>query len=285
MLEKIKKWAETQPGIRVVLLTSSRANERKKIDRLSDYDIELYVTNLKPYTDNEWLQHFGKILIVLSEKRVLLGAEQQIEMVIYEAGTKIDFTIIPMDILKKIIDLPCLPDWLNDGYKVILDKDGITDTMRQPSFKAYIPQKPTDQEYQELINEFWWELMYVAKNLARNEILPAKYSSDYVIRYKILLKMLEWYVQIKRDWEQQTGFAGKGIMKLLDEDELNQLNSIFAGAGIPKNWDALYKTISFFRKISRAVAHDLGYRYPEELDRKVSEYIAAFGSIDYTDNN
>ncbi len=274
MLEKIKKWAETQPGIRVVLLTSSRANENKITDPLSDYDIELYVTDLTPYEDNEWLQHLGRVMIVLSGKRVLLGAEQQIEMVIYKDGIKVDFTIIPMDILKKIIDLPSLPDWLDDGYKVLLDKDGVTETMRKPSFKAYIPQKPTDQEYQELVNEFWWELTYVAKNLSRNEIFPAKFSSDYVVRYKILLKMLEWYVQINRDWEQQTGFVGKGMMKLLSEDEQDEAKSIFAGADLRDNWQALSNTIIFFRKIAVAVANDLGYEYPEELDRIVSAYIA-----------
>lgn len=276
MIEKIRHWAKTQTGIRVVLLTSSRAGNKKSSDHLSDYDIELYVDDPRPYTeDSKWLEYFGSILIMLPEKRILLGIEQPARMVIYEDGTKVDFTIIEMDILKQIIDLPSLPDWLDNGYRVLLDKDGVTKKLRKPAYKAYIPKKPTNREFQELINEFWWETTYVAKNLRRGEILPAKYSSDYVIRYKVLLKMLEWYVQINRGWSCQTGFVGKGIMNLLSTDEQDELKNIFSGADLQENWQALSNTTRFFGKISVKVANNLGYKYPYELDENVSGYIGS----------
>jgi aminoglycoside 6-adenylyltransferase len=274
MIEKIQNWAKTQPGIRVVLLTSSRASEKKNIDQLSDYDVEFYVKDIKPHTeDNKWLSYFGKILIMLPENRILLGIEQPTRLVIYEDGTKVDFTLININILEQIIHLPSLPDWLDNGYRVLLDKDRVTATLSKPSFKAYIPKKPTNTEYQDLVNEFWWEIIYVAKNLSRHDIFAAKYSSDYVIRYKVLLIMLEWYVQINRGWNCQVGFVGKGIMNMLSKDKQTELKNIFSGADIQQNWKALSDTIAFFRRISIAVAHELGYVYPRELDKKVSNYI------------
>jgi hypothetical protein len=42
---------------------------------------------------------------------------------------------------------------------------------------------------------------------------------------------------------------------------------------IENNRQALFNTIKFFRGISIAVAKDLGYKYPDELDRNVSDYI------------
>ncbi len=274
MLDKIQKWAETQPEIRVVLLTSSRANENKKIDQLSDYDVELYIENMKPYVENnDWLSNFGEVLILLPEKRELLGIEQQTRMVIYKSGDKVDFTLADIAVLKEICRLSHLPDWLDDGYRVLLDKEGLTKNLKRPVYKSYIPKKPSAEEYRSLVNEFWWETTYVAKNLWRQEILPAKYSSDYVIRYKLLLRMLEWYIQINRGWKCRTGFVGKGAMKSLNESEQNELSGIFSGADIKDNWQALFNTIRFFRKISVEVADNLGYKYPYELDTDVFEYI------------
>jgi aminoglycoside 6-adenylyltransferase len=274
MIEKIRQWAKTQGNIRAVLLTSSRAREDKTVDQLSDYDIELYVNDINLYTgSNDWLRNFGEIVILLPEKRNLLGAEQASRLVIYRDGTKVDFTIAHIDILAKIKSLPSLPDWLDDGYKVLLDKGNLTINLKKPGYKAYIPRKPSEKEYQDLIKEFWWETTYVAKNLYRNEIFPAKYSSDYVIRYKILVKMLEWYVQIERGWGCSTGFVGKGLKKLLSQDEWDELQGIFTGADTKENWQALFNTIEFFRNIAGEVAKDLGYKYPDELDRNTSEQI------------
>jgi aminoglycoside 6-adenylyltransferase len=275
MLKKIIQWAKTQADIRAILLTSSRARGGKSMDEFSDYDIELYAIDTAPYTKNDdWIRMFGEVMIMLPEKRYLLGMESASRLVIYKDDTKIDFTIAHIDVLTQVTKLPALPDWLDDGYKVLLDKGNLTINLKKPRYKAYIPKKPGEKEYQDLIKNFWWETTYVAKNLRRLEIFSAKYSSDCVIRYKILLKMLEWYVQIDKEWKCRTGFVGKGIEKLLKNDEQNELNNIFSGAGIEENQRALDNTIIFFRKIAKAVAEDLGFEYPQELDKNVSEYIA-----------
>jgi aminoglycoside 6-adenylyltransferase len=274
VLSKIQQWAKTQPNIKVVLLTSSQTHENTKIDQLSDYDIELYVTDPKPYIENsDWLQNFGEVLISLPEKRNLLGTDQPTRLVIHKDGTKVDFTLADIHILAQIINLPSLPDWLDDGYKVLLDKNNVTRKLKKATHKAYIPKKPSEKQYRELVTEFWWETTYVAKNLRREEILPAKYSSDFVIKYKILLKMLEWYVQINRGWSCRTGFVGKGIIKLLRKTEWAELKGIFSGVDIEQNWQALFNTIKFFRKISIEVATNLGYKYLYELDENVSQYL------------
>jgi len=274
MIDRIKSWAKKQDAIRVVILTSSRAIKKRKTDKLSDFDIELYMNDMSLFTgSDEWLQEFGDIMIVMPEKREMLKTEQAIRMVIYKDGTKVDFTIANVSLLHEIKKLPSLPGWLDDGYKVLLDKDGLTKKMKKPSFKAYIPRKPNEKEFQDVINNFWFEITYVAKNLWRDEILPAKYSSDSFIRYKVLLKMLEWYVQIEGKWKCRVGVFGKGMKKMLTSSDWEKLQGTFSRGSIVENWKALYNTIAFFRKISQAVADNLGYTYPEELDKNVTKYI------------
>ena len=46
-------------------------------------------------------------------------------------------------------------------------------------------------------------------NTLWNELLPARYSLEAVLRYDCLIPMLEWYVQIPRRWEQSVGVRGR----------------------------------------------------------------------------
>jgi len=281
MLDKITHWANEQDAIRVVLLTSSRASKNGPTDVLSDYDITLFVSTLDKFTNNdEWLHNFGSILVYLPEKVVHFDQEVPTRLVIYEDGTKVDFCLSTLEILNTVVNSPTLPEWLDIGYKVLIDKDNLTQNLKKPSLKAYIPNKPTEDEYKVLVNKFWWETTYVAKNLWRDELLPAKYSSDLVIKYKLLIRMLEWYIQTYNNWECRTEVAGKGMKKLLDRNTWIQLTETFAGPNIEENWDALFKTIGLFRKIATKVANDLGYEYLHELDAKVTCYLMKIKNLE-----
>jgi len=281
MLDKIVNWASKQNAIRVVLLTSSRASKNGTTDVLSDYDVTLFVSTLDQFTnDDEWLHNFGRILVHLPEKIIHFGQELPTRLVIYEDGTKVDFCLSTIEILHKAVNSPTLPEWLDIGYKVLIDKDNLTQNLKKPSFRAYIPKKPTKDEYKVLINKFWWETTYVAKNLWRDELLPAKYSSNFVIRYRLLIRMLEWYIQTFNNWECRIGVTGKGMKKLLDVDTWAQLTETFARSNIEENWDALFKTIILFRKIATKVANDLGYEYLYELDAKVTRYLIKIKNLE-----
>lgn len=64
ILDPIKQWAERQENIRVVLLTSSRANPQRQPDLLSDYDIELFVRDVNPFAaDDGWVFEFGAVMV------------------------------------------------------------------------------------------------------------------------------------------------------------------------------------------------------------------------------
>jgi aminoglycoside 6-adenylyltransferase len=47
----------------------------------------------------------------------------------------------------------------------------------------------------------------------------------------------------------------------------------FAGAGLAENWAALTNTMALFRRVAIEVATRLGYEYPHEMDRRVSDYV------------
>jgi predicted nucleotidyltransferase len=56
LLEKIVTWANAEDAIRVMIIEGSRARRDHTVDRFSDYDLNLYVTDVTHYTGNDaWI--------------------------------------------------------------------------------------------------------------------------------------------------------------------------------------------------------------------------------------
>jgi aminoglycoside 6-adenylyltransferase len=145
VIKKINEWAESNPDIRAVLLTSSRANPDATLDEFSDYDVIFVAEDIKSYMENEsWLEEYGKILVIYRDPiEVIFGFEKFTRVTQYESGLKIDFTLWPVGLLKHVAGMEKLPDYIDDGYKVLLDKDGLTRGMKAPSFRAFVPKPPS----------------------------------------------------------------------------------------------------------------------------------------------
>ncbi len=87
-----------------------------------------------------------------------------------------------------------------------------------------------------------------------------------------LRPMLEWRMECDHGWSVPTGALGKGLKKRLPPDLWVELEATYAAAGIEENWESLFRTIAFFRRIATDVGDHLGYAYPDELDRRVTDY-------------
>lgn len=266
---KIAAWAERQPDVRAALLIGSRATPQGARDGYSDHDVILFVeSGSRLARKDDWLDAFGRPLIVLNETTEQRGEIVPTRLVQYRGGHRIDFTLSRVDLLHRIAEQEALPDWLAAGYRILLDRDGDAAALPPPSASAYVPRPPTSQEYRALVNEFWWETLYVGKYVARNELLPARYSLETVLRYRCLVPMLEWYVQIPREWEQSVGVRGRGLRWLLELEDREVLDRTYAADTLASHGRALDAMIELFRKAARAVARDLGLHYPAILDEE-----------------
>ncbi|HWQ11783.1 MAG TPA: aminoglycoside 6-adenylyltransferase [Roseiflexaceae bacterium] len=277
VFRRLVRWAEQRDAVRAMLLTSTRAIPHAQVDALSDYDVILAVTDIRPFAeDRTWLQDFGQVLVVYWDPihpDPDYGIEQVGNVTQYEDGLKIDFTVWPLEILRRVVESPALPAELDAGYLVLLDKDGLTDALRPPTYRAYIPAPPTDEAFQTFIQEFFSDAPYVAKCLWREELLPAKWCLDYDMKHVYLRPLLEWRVECDHGWSAPVGALGKGLKKRLPRDIWAELEACYAGASIADNWEALFRTMALFRRVACEVAAHLGYAYPHELDRRVTAYV------------
>nr|MBA2468323.1 aminoglycoside 6-adenylyltransferase [Chloroflexia bacterium] len=190
----------------------------------------------------------------------------------YASGLKIDFTLWSIEQMRRIATAPTLDPGLDAGYRVLLDKDRLTADLRDPTYAAYIPVRPDEATYQTLVNDFFIGVPYVAKCLLRDELLPAKWCLDYDMRDVYLRPMLEWRMECDHGWSVPTGALGKGLKAHLPPDIWAELEATYAAAGIDDNWNSLFRTIAFFRRVAREVGEHLGYAYPEEFDRQVTDF-------------
>jgi aminoglycoside 6-adenylyltransferase len=273
VLTRVTRWAADQPLVRAVVLESSRAVDGAVLDAFSDYDVLLVVADVRPFADDGWLAEVGMPLVRFRDALQLQGFETLARLVLYEDYTKVDYMVWPAALLCHVVKTQRLPDLLDWGYRVLLDKDDLTVGLPAPTRRAHIPAPPSEAAYQALVEEFWWETTYVAKNLWRDDLLHARYNLDVVMKHDLLLRMLEWRVEIARDWSWKPGPVGKGLKRELPPALWSALEATFVGPDIEENWRALFATTALFRQAAVAVGEALGYAYPDALDRRVTAYL------------
>lgn len=277
IIQQLLHWAASRDAVRALLLTSSRATPHAVVDILSDYDVILVVRDLHPfYTDRSWLQHFGQVLVSYWDPihpDPTTGLARVGNVIQFVDNFRIDFTLWPVALAQAMAAAPTLPDELDAGYSILLDKDHLLDDMAPPTYRAYIPTPPTNQAFQTLIEEFFSDAPHLAKCLWRDELLPAKWCLDYDMKHVYLRPLLEWRMAIDHNWAAPAGSMGKGLKKQLPPALWTQLESCYAGATIADNWVAFYNTMALFGQVAREVGVALGYVYPVELEQRVTAYV------------
>jgi len=265
VIEKLQNWANENNSVRAVILTGSRVTPNSHTDIFSDYDVELYVKNIQQFMNDEWLTFFGDIMIRWPLKPMSTFNKDWItRLVLFENEVRIDFQITS----KKSID----PSAYDSGYKVLVDKDSLTKNLNKATFSKYVIKKPTKEEYEALVNGFFWDATYVVKNLWRDELCYAKYMLDNIIRFEYLHKMIDWHIAMQHNWSISTNKYGGFFKRYLDSRTWTELQATFSDAGIENNWQAFFNMIDLFRKLAKSVAKNLGYEYLDEIDQKVTEY-------------
>jgi aminoglycoside 6-adenylyltransferase len=189
----------------------------------------------------------------------------------------------PEALLERVADAaPVLPDRLDLGYRILLDKDGRTSRWARPAYSAHIPARPTEPEYRALVEEFWWGTTYVAKSLWRRELVFAKFVLDYDIKLGAMRRMLEWRLELDNDWSLVPGKLGRGLERRLPADVWSALASTYVGPDVEENWDALFRTTALFGRVAREVGETLGYTYPHDVEDGVTAQLDAVRSLPRT---
>lgn len=281
-IQLLIRWAEGQPLVRAMILTSTRALPNAPADLFSDYDVILVLRDILPFhQDRSWLEAFGRVLVMYRDPLIpAYGTLTSGNVVQFEDGLKIDFSLWPVEVLQRIAAEPHLPAEFDAGYRVLLDKDRLTEGLKPPTYRAYIPSPPTEEQFVEGIEDFLLQAIYVAKLLWRDDLVAAKYILDGMMKQEHLIPMLEWHIETRQEWSVKTDPYGRGLKKWLRADLWEDLIATYTGAEPEANWEALNKSIALMRKASLEVGARLGYVYPHEMERRTLAYINRVKKLD-----
>jgi aminoglycoside 6-adenylyltransferase len=271
VLGRLLAWTGNDENVRAVILTSSRVTPDGRADALSDYDVVLAVRDPAAFDLwGEWTFQYARPAARWGDESELLGLATSFVGVVYADGVKIDYTLWPEAMLERVSTADALPEGLDVGYRVLLDKDGRTAAWPPPTYRAHIPGPPSEVEYRAQVEEFFWSATYVAKGLRRGEVVFAKFALDTDMKLGPLRRMLEWRFELDHDWSLRPGAYGRGLERNIRPDLAAELAATYVGAGIEENWQALFATAALFRKVAAEVGAALGFVYPGDVDETVT---------------
>lgn len=274
-LEQIIHWAENNPDIRVVLLTSSLVNPYAPVDDFSDLDIELVFENRTTYeSGNEWIKLFGDPISMIEEDDRVFEGKHAMKMVLYKDHVKVDFKLYQVAEFIEEINQETLPEDWDVGYKVLLDKDNLTENLKSPTYQSVMIQNPTEKEFRQLINDFWWDTTYVAKCLKRGDIFYAKFMSENILRTDYLVPLIEWFIAGNHNWNTiTTNKHGRLFKKYLSQELWSTIEATFSDSNIEKNWQALSAYADLVHELGTSMAEKLHFIYPEKLEDDIRNYL------------
>jgi aminoglycoside 6-adenylyltransferase len=258
MLELILETARIDPRIRAVMLNGSRANPAAAKDVFQDFDIVYLVTEMDSFkADQDWVDRFGERMVMQlpDDFAPLPPPDQYAYLIQFVDGHRLDLTLK-------------VGHFETDSLSVLLlDKDGTVPLPAPPNEADYLPEMPTAKAFFECCNEFWWVAPYVAKGLWRSEPIFA-FQHINILRDQ-LVRMLEWHIGIRTDFQQSPGKLGKHFRRLLSMDHWTQLQKTFADADVERTWDAMFILMDLFAEVALEVAQHFRFEYPHEDDWKV----------------
>ncbi len=263
--EEIKKIilnnAETDHRIRAVLLNGSRANTSLKSDSLQDFDIVYMVTDMESFlSDHGWTSVFGKKLIWQLPDEMDLGNERPDKnshsfsyLMLFNDGNRIDLTLFPINNLAS--------DFTPDSLTVVwLDKDKLFPNLPSSDDRDYLIQQPSEKEFKDVCNEFWWVSTYVSKGLVRNEIIYAKAIMENPVR-QMFVKMIAWYIGIKMNFAVNMGKEGRFMSNYLTKKEYGTILNTYPDYKIKNIWTALFLMTDLFAEFAQFVAGKSNFQY------------------------
>jgi aminoglycoside 6-adenylyltransferase len=259
-LRTIIEWSEKNEDVRVLLLTSSLVNPLALVDEFSDLDIEfVFEDNTNYISDKSWTLKFGNPIAMIEEDESCFNHKHAMKMLLYEDGVKVDFKLYSKSKFIKETQEKELPEDWDIGYKILIDKDGITKQMLKPTYQISIIKKPSEKEFQNLINDF------VGNRGSRH---------NWAHNLRYLIPLIEWHIASEHNWNITTNKYGRLFKKYLNQEMWAKTEQTFSGSDIKENWTALFSMTDLVSEIGTELSKKLEYKYPDKLENDIRKYLA-----------
>ncbi|KMN83798.1 hypothetical protein VK98_01175 [Chromobacterium sp. LK11] len=267
-LQSATAWAHSRPDVDALILSGSFARDDGSVDIHSDLDLEIISPDPAALAaDDGWLRDIGPLLTVL---RLGEGQAWPTRLSIYADGVKIDFTLAGPARLQAMRELGLDPLYQR-GYRVLLDKTGVTQGLPAPQGRPAAPALPNAERFRERVEEFWFEAFHIPKYLVRGELFVVKHR-DWTMK-ELLLEMLEWHAYSRPGAAADCWHIGARLQHWAEPEHWQALHQVFGRFDAADAERAFHATLRLYSQAAREVAARAGFDYPEAVEAGIRDLI------------
>lgn len=270
MFNLILNVAKEDERIRAVVMNGSRTNPNIIQDIFQDYDIEYVVHETKSFREDKyWIDRFGERLYMqYPEDNCYYSSDVENcygWLMQFTDGNRLDLHVCTLNQVLKDMNR----DRLN---RILLDKDKCLPQIPEATDEDYWVQKPSEKQFLDTCNEFWWCLNNVAKGLWRDEIPYVMDMINYVVRPQ-LIRLLGWKIGFETLFRVSIGKSGKYMNRYLEKENWNTFLQTYPYGTVQKIWRSVFIMCGMFDKIAKEVAEKMEFEYNEMEANNSLQYL------------
>ncbi len=270
MYDLIINTAKEDERIRAVYMNGSRINPNAVKDIFQDFDIVYVVNETGSFRkDKSWIDRFGERLYMQYPEEGY-NYKHDVEncygwLIQFADGNRLDLHVCTLKhVLNEIrTDRLC---------KILLDKDVCLPIMPEATDEDYWVKKPTNSQYLDTCNEFWWCLNNAAKGLWRREVPYVMDMLNFVIRPQ-LLHLLEWKIGFATNFTVSIGKSGKYMYRWLNNDVWDTFLQTYPKGEVNEIWNSVFIMCDLFNGIAEELAGIMKVEYNETESKNSLEFL------------
>ncbi|MBQ0140315.1 MAG: aminoglycoside 6-adenylyltransferase [Kurthia sp.] len=258
----LKKFVHSHQDIRAVGVEGSIATG--KTDCFSDIDVTFFTTIPEHYLKNDvWLDFLGPRIIMQKPGIHYLedGRKLYPYLMLFENGERVDLKIAAVDTIEAYLQS-------ESTAQIILDLDNRVKRKVEPNESSFFLKKPTEEEFLEVVNEFFWVIPYVVKGCARKQFLYA--VQHLAIIRDQLIQVISWGIAEKYHGEVNLGSHQKYLQKYLDEETWEILTTTYNCKDYGRIIQSLLLLIELMEKEAKKLANLYEYAYLDENEQVIA---------------
>lgn len=264
---RIIEYADQDEDMKAVIVIGSSTREEVKADEYSDLDLIIVSENVNRWYSGEYPNLLGDVKISFIEPTLGGGKERRC---IYDEDRDVDMIIFTQSQFEEALKSGVASWVMNRGYDVLYDAIAIEKEIEIYVKKGHSNPDITAEEFENMLNDFYFHNIWASKKLLRGELWSAKMCVDaYLKNYLLRAIELYCYETAKKDvWHD-----GRFIDKWAGEEISNELRNCFAHYEKEDVLNALKATNILFEELTRKIAVEKGYIYPDKAAKCAGTYL------------
>lgn len=265
--KKLIELAENSSNIKAIIAAGSSTRTYAKADEYSDLDIFIVTEDTDSWLYGNLPDKLGNVKISFVEPTLGGGKERRI---LYSGYLDVDILVFSQEQFINAVNSGEAGWIMNRGYSVMFDRIEISELLKKKIIKEISRPDISENEFLNLINDFYFHTVWSAKKLLRGELWSAKMCIDSYLKLR-LLTIIELNSSIKK--QTDVWHDGRFLDSWADENIRNELKKCFAHYDKNDMKDALKFTHRLFARLAKETAEIKKYNYPEDAENFSREFL------------